>query len=42
LAQGRGELRENCLGDNQEDKEKAQAELKKKEEEATDLFAAIR
>jgi molecular chaperone HtpG len=29
------------LGDNQEEKEKAQAELKKKEEEAADLFAAM-
>jgi molecular chaperone HtpG len=29
------------LGDNQEEKEKDQAELKKKEEEAADLFAAM-
>jgi molecular chaperone HtpG len=29
------------LGDSQEDKEKAQAELKKKEEEAADLFAVM-
>jgi molecular chaperone HtpG len=29
------------LGDNQEEKEKAQAELKKKEEEAADLFAVM-
>jgi molecular chaperone HtpG len=35
---GKGTLN---LGDNQEDKEKAQAELKKKEEEAADLFAAM-
>jgi molecular chaperone HtpG len=30
------------LGDNQEEKEKAQAELQKKEEEAAELFAAMR
>src|SRR5262245_20376691 len=35
---GKGELK---LGDNQEEKGKAQAELKKKEEEAADLFAAM-
>jgi molecular chaperone HtpG len=35
---GKGALK---LGDNQEEKEKAQAELKKKEEEAADLFAAM-
>jgi len=35
---GKGTLK---LGDNQEEKEKAQAELKKKEEEAADLFAAM-
>ena len=35
---GKGTLK---LGDNQEEKEKAQAELKKKEEEATELFAAM-
>jgi len=35
---GKGELK---LGDNQENKEKTQAELKKKEEEAADLFAAM-
>jgi molecular chaperone HtpG len=35
---GKGMLK---LGDNQEEKEKAPAELKKKEEEAADLFAAM-
>jgi molecular chaperone HtpG len=35
---GKGTLK---LGDNQEEKEKAQAELNKKEEEAADLFAAM-
>jgi molecular chaperone HtpG len=35
---GKGTLK---LGDTEEEKEKAQAELKKKEEEAADLFAAI-
>jgi molecular chaperone HtpG len=35
---GKGTIK---LGDNQEEKEKAQAELKKKEEEAADLFAAM-
>jgi molecular chaperone HtpG len=35
---GKGTLK---LGDNQEEKENAQAELKKKEEEAADLFAAM-
>ncbi len=35
---GKGTLK---LGDNQEEKEKDQAELKKKEEEAADLFAAM-
>jgi len=35
---GKGALK---LGDSQEEKEKAQAELKKKEEDAAELFAAI-
>ncbi len=35
---GKGTLK---LGDNQEEKEKAQAELKKKEEEAAELFTAM-
>src|SRR5262245_22157323 len=35
---GKGALK---LGDNEEEKEKAQAELEKKEEEAADLFAAM-
>jgi molecular chaperone HtpG len=35
---GKGALK---LGDNQEEKEKVQAELKQKEEEAADLFAAM-
>jgi molecular chaperone HtpG len=35
---GKGALK---LGDNQEEKEKVEAELKKKEEEAADLFAAM-
>jgi molecular chaperone HtpG len=35
---GKGTLK---LGDSQEEKEKAQAELKKKEEEAADLFVAM-
>ncbi len=35
---GKGTLK---LGDNQEEREKAQAELKHKEEEAVDLFAAL-
>src|SRR5215475_1619506 len=36
---GKGALK---LGDNQEEREKAQEELKKKEEEAADLFASMR